>query len=79
MSGPSMPADNSFAVEQSRQAAAKEERAEQERKAEARKAELAALRGTASSTGRASARDYFTEPGSLRRPGEHFLHDLARR
>lgn len=63
MSGSSPPPDNSLAVEQSRQAAAKEERERVAAEQAQKKADLGALRGTVRSGAGGDVRNYFSSMG----------------
>jgi hypothetical protein len=63
MSGSSPPPDNSLAVEQSRQAAAKEERERVAAEAAQKKADLANLRGTTRTGAGGQVRNYFSQMG----------------
>jgi len=63
MSGSSPPPDNSLAVEQSRQAAAKEERERQAGIDAQKKADLTALRGTTRAGAGGDVRNYFSSMG----------------
>lgn len=63
MSAPSVPPDNSLAVEQSRQQAAQQAQAAQDAKDLQAKQELATLRGNSATAGGASARSFFQQQG----------------
>lgn len=63
MSAPSMPPDNSMAIRQMEMEESRRREAAQQAKDEARKQELAGLRSSALTGGRASAQDYFRSQG----------------
>src|SRR5258706_2850928 len=63
MSAPSMPPDNSLAVEQQREQAAKDAQIEQDKKDAQAKADLLALRNSSAAAGTSSAQDYFRQQG----------------